>query len=134
MNPHYQRRAHSIFDNIPWLQEACTNPLFISKIDAMERGIKDGDTVKITSAYGEGLRHACVSVRMMPGVVGLPHGKWNRVDEKTGIDHGGSENYVTGEVATGMGINGYNSLNVQVSKYEGDPIPADCEIPQTILF
>ena len=40
----------------------------------------------------------------------------------------------TGEVATGMGINGYNSLNVQVSKYEGEPIPADCEIPQTILF
>ena len=134
MNPHYQRRGHSIFDNIPWLQEAMTNPVFISKKDAAERGIANGDTVKITSAYGEGLRHAYVSARVMPGVIGLPHGKWNRVDEATGIDHGGSENYVTGEVATGFGINGYNSLNVQVTKWDGDPIPADVEVPQTILF
>jgi len=134
MNPHYQRRGHSIFDNIPWLQEAMTNPLFISKKDAAERGIANGDTVKITSQYGEGLRHAYVSARMMPGVVGLPHGKWNRVDEATGIDHGGSENYVTGEVATGFGIDGYNALNVQVTKWDGDPIPADVEVPQTILF
>lgn len=134
MNPHYQRRGHSIFDNIPWLQEAMTNPVFISKKDAAERGIANGDTVKITSAYGEGLRHAYVSARVMPGVVGLPHGKWNRVDEATGIDHGGSENYVTGEVATGFGINGYNSLNVQITKWDGDPIPADVEVPQTILF
>ena len=134
MNPHYQRRGHSIFDNIPWLQEAMTTPLFISKKDAAERGIANGDTVKITSAYGEGLRHAYVSARMMPGVVGLPHGKWNRVDEATGIDHGGSENYVTGEVATGFGIDGYNALNVQVTKWDGDPIPADVEVPQTILF
>ena len=53
---------------------------------------------------------------------------------KEGIDHGGSENYITGEVATGMGINGYNSLNVQVAKWDGEPIPDDVEVPQTILF
>ncbi|MGI6696444.1 MAG: molybdopterin-dependent oxidoreductase [Christensenellales bacterium] len=134
MNPHYQRRAHSIFDNIPWLQEACTNPVFLSKLDAQERGIADGDTVKVSSIHGDTLRHACVTVRMMPGVVGLPHGKWNRVDEATGIDHGGSENYVTGNVATGLGVNGYNSLAVQVSKWDGDAIPADVDVPQTILF
>ncbi len=133
MNPHYQRRGHSVFDNIPWLREACTNPLFISKIDAAERGIKDGDTVRVFSKYGETLRHACVSVRMMPGVVGLPHGAWVRVDEKTGVDHAGSENYITGGVSTGMGIDGYNSLNVQVAKADIE-IPADCDVPQTILF
>lgn len=26
MNPHYLRRAHSVFDNIGWLREAWTNP------------------------------------------------------------------------------------------------------------
>ena len=134
MNPHYQRRAHSIFDNIPWLREAMTNPVFLSTIDAAERGIKDGDTVKISSQYGETLRHATVSSRMMPGVVGLPHGPWVRVDEKTGIDQAGSENYITGNVATGLGIDGYNALTVQVAKYEGDAIPADADVPQTILF
>lgn len=134
MNPHYQRRAHSIFDNVPWLREAFTNPVFMAALDAKERGIANGDTVKISSQYGETLRHACVTPRLMPGVIGLPHGVWNRVDEKTGIDHGGSENYITGNVATGMGINGYNTLNVQVTKWDGEPIPADVDVPQTILF
>ena len=64
----------------------------------------------------------------------MTHWSSHRVDEATGIDHGGSENYVTGEVATGFGINGYNALNVQVTKWDGDPIPADVEVPQTILF
>lgn len=134
MNPHYQRRAHSIFDNIPWLREACANPVFISKLDAQERGIANGDTVKVSSKYGETLRQAYVTARMLPGVVGLPHGPWVRVDEKTGIDQAGSENYITGNVATGMGVNGYNSLNVQIAKYDGEAIPADVDVPQTILF
>jgi len=49
------------------------------------------------------------------------------VDEKTGVDRGSSENYITGEVATGMGINGYNSLNVQVSKWDGEE-PVSCNV------
>jgi len=133
-NPHYQRRAHSVFDNIPWLREACTNPVFISKYDAAERGIADGDTVKVSSKYGETLRHACVTARLYPGVVALPHGPWVSVDEKNSIDKSGSENYITGSVATGLGIDGYNSLNVQVSKWTEEPLPADCDVPQTILF
>ena len=134
INPHYQRRSHSIFDNIPWLREGCPNPVFLSKKDAAERGITDGDTVKISSPYGETLRKASVTARMMPGIVGLPHGPWVRVDEATGIDQAGAENYITGSVSRGMGASGYNTLNVEVSKYDGEPIPEDAEVPQTILF
>ncbi len=134
INPHYQRRSHSIFDNVPWLREAMPNPVFLSKKDAEERGIADGDTVMIASAYGETLRKAYVTARMMPGVVGLPHGPWVRVDEATGIDQSGSENYITGQVATGMACSGFNTLNVEVSKFDGEAIPDDDEIPQTILF
>ena len=118
MNVHYQRRAHSIFDNVPWLREALRNPVYISRADAAARGIAEGDTVKITSPHGETLRSAYVTSRMTPGVVALPHGPWVRVDEKTGIDRAGNENYITGNVATGMGINGYNTLCVQVEKWE----------------
>ena len=64
---------------------------------------------------------------MTPGVVGLPHGPWLRVDEKTGIDRSGSENYITGQVATGMGCSGYNTLCVEVSLFDGEPIPDDQE-------
>ncbi len=134
INPHYQRRSHSIFDNVPWLREAMPNPVFLSRQDAEERGIAEGDTVKIASKYGETLRKAYVTGRMMPGVVGLPHGPWVRVDEASGIDQAGSENYITGNVARGLGCSGYNTLNVEVSKYDGEAIPEDVEIPQTILF
>ena len=134
VNPHYQRRSHSIFDNVPWLREACPNPVFLAKKDAEARGIADGDTVKISSKYGDTLRKAYVTGRLMPGVVGLPHGPWIRVDEATGIDQSGSENYITGQVARGLGCSGYNTLNVEVSKYDGAAIPNDDEIPQTILF
>ena len=133
INPHYQRRSHSIFDNVPWLREACPNPVFLAKKDAEARGIADGDTVKIASKYGETLRKAYVTARLMPGVVGLPHGPWIRVDEKTGIDQSGSENYITGQVARGLGCSGYNTLNVEVSKYS-EEIPDDKDVPQTILF
>ena len=133
INPHYQRRSHSIFDNVPWLREACPNPVFLAKKDAEERGISEGDTVKIASKYGETLRKAYVTGRLMPGVVGLPHGPWIRIDEATGIDQSGCENYITGQVARGLGCSGYNTLNVEVSKY-AEAIPDDAEIPQTILF
>ncbi|MBR2529074.1 MAG: molybdopterin-dependent oxidoreductase [Blautia sp.] len=133
INPHYQRRSHSIFDNVPWLREVCPNPVFLAKKDAQERGIAEGDTVKISSVYGETLRKAYLTARLMPGVVGLPHGPWIRVDESTGIDQSGSENYITGQVARGLGCSGYNTLNVEVVKYD-EEIPDDVEIPQTILF
>ena len=127
INPHYQRRAHSIFDNIPWLREALHNPVYLSGADARTRGIADGDAVMIASRHGKTLGRAYVTARMMPGVVGLPHGAWVSVDEKTGVDRGSSENYITGEVATGMGINGYNSLTVQVSKWDGEA-PVSCNL------
>ncbi|MBQ1492469.1 MAG: dimethyl sulfoxide reductase subunit A, partial [Blautia sp.] len=133
INPHYQRRSHSIFDNVPWLREVCPNPVFLAKKDAQDRGIADGDTVKISSKYGETLRKAYVTARMMPGVVGLPHGPWIRVDESNGVDQSGSENYITGQVARGLGCSGYNTLNVEVTKMS-EEIPDDVDVPQTILF
>ena len=69
---------------------------FYGNIEPQARGIRDGDTVKIASPYGETLRKACVTARMTPGVVGLPHGAWLRVEEESGIDRGGAANYITG--------------------------------------
>ncbi len=126
--------SHSIFDNIPWLREALANPVYLARQDADDRCIEAAATEKISSPYGETLRHAYVTARLMPGVVGLPHGPWIRIDEETGIDHAGSENYITGSVARGLGCSGYNTLNVEVTKYDGEAIPEDVEIPQTILF
>ena len=37
-NPHYLRRAHGVMDNVPWLREAWSAPVFVSAADAAARG------------------------------------------------------------------------------------------------
>ena len=134
INPHYMRRSHSIFDNIPWLREAFPNPVYVSIEDAKERGVEHGDTVLITSKHGKTLRTACLTERMMPGVVGLPHGAWIEIDEKTGIDKAGADNILTGQIPTGQGINGWNSCICQMEKWNGNPLTPDVTWPARTIF
>ncbi len=134
INPHYFRRSHSIFDNTPWLRESFPNPVFLSKEDSDQRGIKTGDTVLLTSRHGKTLRDAHVTERLMPGVVGLLHGAWVEMDEKTGIDKAGADNILTGSIATGQGIGGWNTCNCQVEKYSGKALEPDVTWPLRTVF
>ena len=129
----YQRRSHTIFDNIPWLREAFANPFYISAADAREKGIKDGDTVLITSPYGKVLRPAYVSERFMPGVCGISHGTWLNVDESTGIDKAGAANYIVGNIPTGQGVSGFNTQIVNFEKWTGEPLIHDRDVPLNII-
>lgn len=133
-NPHYLRRSHTVFDNIPWLREAYPNPVFISRVDAEERGIKDGDTVLIRTRWGKTLRRAQVTERLMPGVVALPHGAWLEYDEELGVDKAGSDNALTGPIATGQGTSGWNSCLCEVEKWTGEPLKPDVEWPLRIVL
>lgn len=132
-NPHYFRRSHSTYDNIGWLREACTNPVFMSASDAAKLGIETGDTVMVYNQYGKVLRHASVVETIMPGVLAMPHGSWVDLDEETGIDKGGADNVLCGPVTSNLGVAGYNNYNCNIVKYDGDPIVPDCEKPQTII-
>ncbi len=129
-NPHYLRRSHSVFDNCPWLRETWGNPVFLNASDAKEKGIAEGDTVLITTPAGQGLRKAALMDILVPGVVGVPHGAWVDVDEKTGIDQAGSDNYLLGNEYGGMGVSGYNNYVCNIEKYSGAAIPEDCDVPQ----
>lgn len=128
-NPHYLRRSHSVFDNCPWLREAWESPVFLSRKDAEEKGIAEGDTVLISTSAGQGLRKAALLDLLMPGVVGVPHGSWVDVDEETGIDHAGSDNYLLGAEYGGMGVSGYNNYVCNIEKYTGEQLKRDCELP-----
>lgn len=128
-NPHYIRRSHSVFDNCPWLRESWPNPVFISTADAKAEGIATGDTVLITSHAGSVLRKAAVIDIIRPGVVGLPHGAWVDVDEATGIDKAGSDNYLIGDERSGMGVSGYNNCTCKIEKYNGAALADDCMLP-----
>lgn len=114
-NPHYLRRSHTVFDNVQWLRETWPNPVFINAEDAKEKGIKEGDTVLVSSPHGKCLRVACPTQRFMPGVVGIPHGAWVDMDEKTGIDRAGSDNILTGQIQSGQGVSGWVPLCANVS-------------------
>ncbi|MGL4344585.1 MAG: molybdopterin-dependent oxidoreductase [Cellulosilyticaceae bacterium] len=124
-NPHYLRRSHGVFDNCPWLRESWPNPVFLNAQDASSKGIQNGDTVLVYNAYGKVLRQAALLETLMPGIVGIPHGSWVDMDEKTGIDKGGADNILVGPVVAGMGISGYNNFNCNFEKYEGDAITPD---------
>jgi len=132
-NPHYPRRGHTTFDNVPWVREAMHNPVFINAHDAAEKGIRDGDTVLIYSKYGKVLRQASVSQQLMPGYIELPHGTWTDIDEETGIDNAGSDNILCAPETTGCGVSGYNTNLVNFEKYNGEPLEADYLKPLRII-
>ena len=123
-NIHYARRAHSTLDNVPYLRQAFPQEFAMNPIDAAERGIVTGDTIKITSRHGTVLRHAYVTPRLMPGVTYLGEGAWVELDEETGIDKAGATNVLAGAIPTVEGHSGWNTCNVQVEKYD-KPLPPD---------
>ena len=122
INPHYLRRSHSTLDNVPQLREAWPNPVYISRKDADEKGIKDGDTVLLSNEYAKSLRPAAVVETIMPGVIGLPHGAWVDIDEKTGIDRGGADNLFVPHIPKGLGSSGFNTARVNFEKWKGEPL------------
>ena len=126
---HYARRSHSTLDNVLWLREAFPQELIMSTVDAAARGIKTGDTVKVTSKHGKVIRPAVVTPRVIPGVVLLGEGAWADVDDKTGIDKAGATNTLDGGNPTGQGVQPYNTCVVQVEKY-GQALTPDAKWPQ----
>ena len=132
--PHYMRRAHTCYDNMAWTQEAFRNPVFMSVQDAEERGIKAGDTVMCFNSFGKMLRKAQPLQSMMPGTVAIPHGVHSVFDESDPddiIDRGGSEQMLSDGQQSNYfpQVDGYNSLLIQIEKYDGEPLVEDYERP-----
>ncbi|MCX8125563.1 MAG: molybdopterin-dependent oxidoreductase [Dehalococcoidia bacterium] len=112
---HTRRRAHTQFDNLPWLRELYPQSVWINTLDAEARGIKDGDMVRVFNDRGEMLVPAKVTERILPGVVDIPQGAWYSPDEH-GVDHGGCANVLTSDRPSPAGAFPANTLLVQVEK------------------
>lgn len=91
---HYKRRVHSTFDNVPWMEEAARQELWMNPQDAAKRGIKDGDLVRVFNDRGEVILPVKVTPRIMPGVVSMPQGAWWTPDAQ-GVDRRGCINVLT---------------------------------------
>ncbi|MDQ0155413.1 molybdopterin-dependent oxidoreductase [Robertmurraya andreesenii] len=132
-NPHYLRRSHSTFDNVPQLREAWPNPVYISAQDAKKLGIKEGETVLMSNEHGKTIRPAKIVETLMPGTIALPHGAWVDIDEETGVDRGGADNMLVGFVPTGLGTSGYNTARCNLEKWDGEQLEDDAKWAQRII-
>jgi anaerobic dimethyl sulfoxide reductase subunit A len=112
---HSKRRAHSQFDNLPWLREVELQAVYVNSADAKARGIRDGDTVRVFNERGSMILPAKVTERIMPGVVDIPQGAWFNPDEN-GVDRGGSANVLTRDHPSPGGAFPSNTALVQVMK------------------
>ena len=125
---HPRFRVHAQHDDITWLREIdmCKikgpdgymyEPVWVNPIDARNRGIKDGDILRIFNERGGVLGAARVTERIRPGVISQDHGARvdNIVSGTGGLDRGGANNLIApsattsknaaGEVTSGYLVN-----------------------------
>ena len=66
---------HSQCAYTPWLRELEPEPLLkVNATDAKERGIEQGDYVRVYNDRGYAVLKVLVTEGIMPGVVSIPHG------------------------------------------------------------
>lgn len=91
---HYKARTHSTYGNVDILKDAARQELWINPLDADERGIQQGDLIRIFNDRGEVHIPAKVTPRILPGVVALGEGGWYAPDGSK-VDKGGCINVLT---------------------------------------
>jgi anaerobic dimethyl sulfoxide reductase subunit A len=116
---HTRRRAHTIQDNDPWMEECGPQVMWMNAIDAAARRIEDGDSVRVENDRGALRIRARVTPRIMPGVVAIPQGAWAR-PAADGVDEGGSINVLTSQRHTPMAFgNAQHTCLVEVRRQRG---------------
>ena len=112
---HMGRRAHSQYENLPWLRELETQRVTLNPVDAEARGIRYRDMVRVFNDRGATVLPARVSGRIMQGVVEIPQGAWYAPDER-GVDRGGCANMLTRDEHSPAGAFASNTSVVQFEK------------------
>ena len=89
--------------------------------DAEERGISEGDLIKIWNSRGSCLATLRPQETIIPGVISLATGAWFSPTED-GLDISGNPNVLTADTGTsdlGQGSAAHN-IEVEVEKYQGN--------------
>jgi anaerobic dimethyl sulfoxide reductase subunit A len=136
VTPHVITKADASFDNTATLRALLPNAIGMHPQDAVDRGLKEGQTAYLYNDYGCIKLPVHVSVTVARGVVTLPHGAWHRPSRteryracfdadfdgaaewhEVPVDVGGNSNTVTGNrnsglvdpfiVGMGLNSNGY---------------------------
>ena len=95
--------------------------LVMNPQDAKERGISEGDLIKIWNSRGSCLATLRPQETIIPGVISLATGAWFSPTED-GLDISGNPNVLTADTGTsdlGQGSAAHN-IEVEVEKYQGN--------------
>src|SRR5690625_7946840 len=98
--------------------------VIMSKQDAEERGIKDGDLVEVYNERGALIGGARVSDKIMPGVISIFEGAWLSKDSK-GRCNSGAVNILTTSIPSSH-LSQANSANTCLARVRKCP---DAECP-----
>ncbi len=123
-----ERRLHSQFDNGSYSRAgkvADREPVVINTQDATERGINDGDVVRIFNDRGQCLAGAVLSTQIRQGVMRLATGAWYDPLTPGGLDVHGNPNVLTPDRGTSrlaQGPSAHSTL-VQIERFAGTVPP-----------
>ena len=94
---HGHGRVHSSFHNLPWVREAHPDRVLVNPVNAEERGLFEGQKVRVFNDRGAIEIAVHITPRIIPGVCALPQGAWYRPVKKNGktVDIGGCINTLT---------------------------------------
>jgi anaerobic dimethyl sulfoxide reductase subunit A len=116
---HTLARVHSTHENNDWLRQAHPHRLWIHPLDAEQRGLADGERVRVFNDRGATVVPCAITRRILPGVVNLPQGTWWTPDEH-GVDQRGSVNVLTSERWTPFAFGAaVQTVMVEVAREEG---------------
>lgn len=115
LTPHPRNRVHSELYKVPWLREVEPHRAWINPVDALPRGVRDGDEIHVFNDRGKVGITAWVTERIMPGVICIFEGAWYAPDEN-GVDRGGCANTLTKDDYSPGGASVMNTCLVQVEK------------------
>ena len=106
VSPQPASRLHGQLDGVAVSKRSKVKgrePVRLNPEDAEERGIRDGDTVRIWNERGECLATAALTEHVMPGVIALATGAWYNPEGRSGKgsrDLHGNPNVLTSNVPT----------------------------------
>jgi anaerobic dimethyl sulfoxide reductase subunit A len=115
ITPHPRERTHSIYHNIPWLRETCSQEVTLNASDAKALGVQTGDTVEVYNDRGSCIVPVYVTERCMPRVAVIYEGAWMDRD-KNGVDRAGNPDFLTADQPSPAGAFAYNTILVNIRK------------------
>lgn len=111
--PKSRARTHSIHGNQDKLGRVDPDTVWIHPNDAAERGIADGQKVRVFNDIGATVLPAQITDRIAPGVVSIKEGAWY-TPGPDGVDSRGCANVLTTDRSAPCGATTYNTNQVEI--------------------